>query len=161
MVTNSCQRRRAAGLGLLQQLQQLALELQPVGGKIYDGDNSCLSHALADAHSRLQVITEIPSASAVSSCDRPPKKRSTTTRAARGSTFSSTSSAGIAEITAVDAALDVLETVDPRAARVVVLRFFGGLSHEETAEVLGISVITCKREWASAKAWLKQELSTS
>ena len=69
--------------------------------------------------------------------------------------------AGLAEITAVDAALDVLEKVDPRAARVVVLRFFGGLSHEETAEALGISVITCKREWASAKAWLKQELSPS
>lgn len=68
---------------------------------------------------------------------------------------------GLAEITAVDAALDVLEKVDPRAARVVVLRFFGGLSHEETAEALGISVITCKREWASAKAWLKQELSPS
>ena len=68
---------------------------------------------------------------------------------------------GLAEIAAVDAALDVLETVDPRAARVVVLRFFGGLSHEEAAEVLGISVITCKREWALAKAWLKQELSPS
>ncbi len=71
------------------------------------------------------------------------------------------SDAGLAEITAVDAALDVLEKIDARAARVVVLRFFGGLSHEETAEALGISVITCKREWASAKAWLKQELSPS
>ena len=71
------------------------------------------------------------------------------------------SDVGLAEITAVDAALDVLEKVDARAARVVVLRFFGGLSHEETAEALGISVITCKREWASAKAWLKQELSPS
>jgi RNA polymerase sigma-70 factor, ECF subfamily len=69
--------------------------------------------------------------------------------------------AGLAEITAVNAALDVLEKIDPRAARVVVLRFFGGLSHEETAEALGISVNTCKREWASAKAWLKQELSPS
>jgi RNA polymerase sigma factor (TIGR02999 family) len=71
------------------------------------------------------------------------------------------SDAGLAEITAVDAALEVLEKVDARAARVVVLRFFGGLSHEETAEALGISVITVKREWASAKAWLKQELSPS
>ena len=50
--------------------------------------------------------------------------------------------AGLAEISAVDAAIDVLEKVDPRAARVVVLRFFGGLSHEETAEALGVSVIT-------------------
>jgi len=68
---------------------------------------------------------------------------------------------GLAEIAAVDAALEVLEKVDPRAARVVVLRFFGGLSHEETAAALGISLITCKRDWASAKAWLKQELSPS
>jgi RNA polymerase sigma factor (TIGR02999 family) len=71
------------------------------------------------------------------------------------------SDAGLAEITAVDAALEVLEKVDARAARVVVLRFIGGLSHEETAEALGISVITVKREWASAKAWLKQELLPS
>ena len=71
------------------------------------------------------------------------------------------SDAGLAEITAVDAAIDALEQVDARAARVVVLRFFGGLSHEETAAVLGVSVITVKREWAAAKAWLKQELSPS
>ena len=71
------------------------------------------------------------------------------------------SDAGLAEITAVDAAIDALEQVDARAARVVVLRFFGGLSHEETAEVLGVSVITVKREWAAAKARLKQELSPS
>ena len=68
---------------------------------------------------------------------------------------------GLAEVTAVDAAIDALEKVDTRAARVVVLRFFGGLSHEETAEALGVSVITVKREWAAAKAWLKQELSVS
>ncbi len=65
----------------------------------------------------------------------------------------------LAEISAVDAAIDALEKVDARAARVVVLRFFGGLSHEDTAEALGVSVITVKREWAVAKAWLKQELS--
>ena len=69
--------------------------------------------------------------------------------------------AGLAEISAVDAAIDALEKVDARAARVVVLRFFGGLSHEDTADALGVSVITVKREWAAAKAWLKQELSTS
>ena len=68
---------------------------------------------------------------------------------------------GLAEVSAVDIALDALEKVDPRAARVVVLRFFGGLSHEETADALGMSVITVKREWAAAKAWLKQELSVS
>jgi RNA polymerase sigma factor (TIGR02999 family) len=69
--------------------------------------------------------------------------------------------AGLAEITAVDAAINDLEKIDARAARVVVLRFFGGLSHEDTAEALGVSVITVKREWAAAKAWLKQELSAS
>jgi RNA polymerase sigma factor (TIGR02999 family) len=69
--------------------------------------------------------------------------------------------AGLAEISAVDVAIDALEKVDARAARVVVLRFFGGLSHEDTAEALGVSVITVKREWAAAKAWLKQELSAS
>lgn len=68
---------------------------------------------------------------------------------------------GLAEVTAVDVALDALEKVDPRAANVVVLRFFGGLSHEETADALGMSVVTVKREWAAAKAWLKQELSVS
>jgi RNA polymerase sigma factor (TIGR02999 family) len=69
--------------------------------------------------------------------------------------------AGLAEISAVDAAISALEHVDVRAARVVVLRFFGGLSHEDTADALGVSVITVKREWAAAKAWLKQELSAS
>jgi RNA polymerase sigma factor (TIGR02999 family) len=68
---------------------------------------------------------------------------------------------GLAEISAVDAAIDSLEKVDARAARVVVLRFFGGLSHEDTAAALGVSVITVKREWAAAKAWLGQELSAS
>ncbi len=69
--------------------------------------------------------------------------------------------AELVEISAVDAAIDALEKVDARAARMVVLRFFGGLSHEDTAEALGVSVITVKREWAAAKAWLKQELSAS
>lgn len=67
--------------------------------------------------------------------------------------------AALDEIAAVDEALDRLEAIDPRAARVVVLRFFGGLSHEETAEALGVSPITVKRDWAVAKAWLKRDLS--
>jgi RNA polymerase sigma factor (TIGR02999 family) len=62
------------------------------------------------------------------------------------------------EIAAVDAALDRLAEVDPRAADVVVLRYFGGLSHEEVGEALSISVATVKREWAAGKAWLKREL---
>ena len=66
---------------------------------------------------------------------------------------------GLEELSAVDAALGDLEKIDPRAARVVVLRYYGGLSHEEIAEALELSVITVKRDWAAAKAWLKQELT--
>ncbi len=60
---------------------------------------------------------------------------------------------------AIDVALDRLETVDPGQARIVELRFFGGLTVEETAEVLGVSPSTVKREWALAKAWLHRELA--
>lgn len=67
---------------------------------------------------------------------------------------------GLAEIAAVDEALDRLALVDPRAAKVVVLRYFGGLSHEEAARTLAISEITVKRDWAVAKAWLRRELAT-
>ncbi|MEO7794972.1 MAG: sigma-70 family RNA polymerase sigma factor [Thermoanaerobaculia bacterium] len=64
------------------------------------------------------------------------------------------------EIAAVDAALDRLATFDARAAKVVVLRYFGGLSHEETAEAMAISIATVKREWTAARAWLRRELSS-
>lgn len=63
------------------------------------------------------------------------------------------------EIEALDDALETLTKVDPQQARVVELRFFTGLSIEETAEVLGISESTVKRDWVSAKAWLFRELS--
>lgn len=56
-------------------------------------------------------------------------------------------------------ALERLEKFDERKARIVELRYFGGLSAEETGEVLGISEITVKREWLKAKAWLYNELS--
>ena len=59
---------------------------------------------------------------------------------------------------ALHAALRELEALDPRQGQVVELRFFGGLSIEETAEVLGISPATVKREWAIAKLWLEREL---
>ena len=59
----------------------------------------------------------------------------------------------------LDDALQSLEHLDPRQARVVTLRFFGGLTIEETSEVLGISPATVKREWTVAKAWLHRELS--
>jgi RNA polymerase sigma factor (TIGR02999 family) len=58
----------------------------------------------------------------------------------------------------VDEALQSLANIEPRAARVIECRFFGGLSVEETAEVLGISVRTVKRDWILAKAWLYRKL---
>lgn len=61
----------------------------------------------------------------------------------------------------IDEALTRLEQLDPRQAKVVELRFFGGLSVEETAEAMGISAPTVKREWAMARAWLYRELSST
>ena len=52
-----------------------------------------------------------------------------------------------------------LEKLDARQARVVELRFFGGLTMEETAEVLGLSAATVKRDWVTARRWLKREMS--
>jgi RNA polymerase sigma factor (TIGR02999 family) len=63
-----------------------------------------------------------------------------------------------AEIVALDDALGRLETLEPRLSRVVELRFFGGLSIEETAESLGVSPRTVKREWQKARAFLFAEL---
>jgi RNA polymerase sigma factor (sigma-70 family) len=60
---------------------------------------------------------------------------------------------------AVDEALDVLAQVDPRKAKVIELRFFGGLSVEETAEVLKISAQSVMRDWKMARAWLLTELA--
>jgi RNA polymerase sigma factor (TIGR02999 family) len=60
---------------------------------------------------------------------------------------------------ALDAALEKLEALDPAQARIVELRFFGGLTVEETAEVVGSSPATVKREWALAKGWLYRELT--
>jgi RNA polymerase sigma factor (TIGR02999 family) len=62
------------------------------------------------------------------------------------------------ELVELDAALDRLAALDPRQARVVELRFFGGLTVEETAQVAGISEKTVKRDWALARAWLEKEL---
>lgn len=63
------------------------------------------------------------------------------------------------ELLVVDAALTRLEQWDPRQGRIVELRFFGGLTVEETAEVLGISPKTVKRDWSMARAWLRGEIS--
>jgi RNA polymerase sigma factor (TIGR02999 family) len=64
-----------------------------------------------------------------------------------------------AGVIALHEALGNLAGFDPRAAQVVELRYFGGLTVEETAEVIGASPRTVKREWAAAKAWLLAELS--
>ena len=64
-----------------------------------------------------------------------------------------------AELVALDGLLTRLSTIDPQQTRVVELRFFGGMSVEETAEVMNISPATVKREWAMAKAWFARELS--
>ncbi len=63
-----------------------------------------------------------------------------------------------AEVLRVHEALLAFEAVDARAAKVVELRFFGGLEHEEIAQVLGLGSATIKRDWAFAKAWLAREL---
>jgi RNA polymerase sigma factor (TIGR02999 family) len=63
------------------------------------------------------------------------------------------------EIVAIDEALDALAQIDPRKAKVIELRFFGGLSVEETAEVLKISAQSVMRDWKMARAWLLSELA--
>jgi len=65
------------------------------------------------------------------------------------------------DLVALDDALTTLEKLDPRQARTVELRFFGGLSLEEAAEVLRVSVSTVRRDWRMAQAWLRQQLSAT
>jgi RNA polymerase sigma-70 factor (ECF subfamily) len=64
-----------------------------------------------------------------------------------------------AEVVALHEALERLEAVDARKSRVVEMRYFGGLSIEETAEALGISVITVNRDWRLARTWLMREMN--
>jgi RNA polymerase sigma factor (TIGR02999 family) len=63
------------------------------------------------------------------------------------------------DVVALDDALTSLNSVDPRKCEVVELRYFGGLSIEEIADVLKVSPITVRRDWSTAKAWLYRELS--
>jgi RNA polymerase sigma-70 factor, ECF subfamily len=63
------------------------------------------------------------------------------------------------EILAIDEALEKLKSLDPRQSEIVELRYFAGLSVEETAAALGISERTVKRDWSVARAWLQAELS--
>src|SRR6266516_7128291 len=63
-----------------------------------------------------------------------------------------------ADLVALDEAMNALARLDPRKVQVVEMRFFGGLSVEETAEVLKVSAVTVMRDWSTAKAWLYREL---
>jgi len=65
-----------------------------------------------------------------------------------------------ADVVALDDALKSLAEIDPRQSQIVELRFFGGLSIEETAEVLGVSPGTVMRDWTLAKAWLRRAISS-
>ena len=66
---------------------------------------------------------------------------------------------GEEDLLALDEAMSRLELVDPRASRVVELRYFTGLSEREAAEALGVSLSTLKRDWTFAKAWLRDQLT--
>jgi RNA polymerase sigma factor (TIGR02999 family) len=66
-------------------------------------------------------------------------------------------SAGV-DLLALDDALEKLAALDPRAARVVTMRYFGGLNHDQIAAALGVSARTVADDWAMARAWLRQEL---
>lgn len=88
-------------------------------------------------------------------------------RAKRGGRATQVSLSGVAilsnektrELLALDEALVKLAVVDERKSQVVELRYFGGLSEEETAEVLNISTATVARDWKFAKAWLKRQIA--
>jgi RNA polymerase sigma factor (TIGR02999 family) len=75
--------------------------------------------------------------------------------------LASTGEPAFDDLLAVDSALAELEQLDSAVARVVELRYFGGLSIEETAEALGVSSATVKREWSVARAWLYRKLRPS
>jgi RNA polymerase sigma factor (TIGR02999 family) len=64
-----------------------------------------------------------------------------------------------ADLVALDEALSELAAIDPRKSQIVEMRYFGGMSVEETAEVLGVSPVTVMRDWSTAKAWLLRAMS--
>jgi len=76
-------------------------------------------------------------------------------------TLQAIAAARTTDFVALDDALNILADVDPRRVRVVELRFFAGLTVEETAEVLNVSVDTVVRDWRLAKVWLHRELEKS
>jgi RNA polymerase sigma factor (TIGR02999 family) len=66
---------------------------------------------------------------------------------------------GEVDLLDLDNALNALQKLDPQQSQIVEMRFFGGLSLEETAEVLGVSVSTVKREWIVAKTWIRRQMT--
>jgi RNA polymerase sigma factor (sigma-70 family) len=87
---------------------------------------------------------------------------STDSRSGAGSAHPPIEVLGISDtdnLEAIDVALTALEAIDARQVKIVELRFFGGLTIEETARVLDLSPATVKREWAFARAWLQRELT--
>jgi RNA polymerase sigma-70 factor, ECF subfamily len=66
-----------------------------------------------------------------------------------------------ADMLALDEALNSLAEFDPRKSQIVELRYFGGLNIEETAEIIGVSSATVKREWSTAKIWLHREITSA
>lgn len=87
------------------------------------------------------------------------KKRGGIKVALEGEAELATAAPEEADILTIDRLLDDLQTRDPQQARIIELRFFAGLTVEETAESLGISKATVKRDWAMAKAWLTIEMA--
>ena len=85
------------------------------------------------------------------------KRGAGATRVTLGDVDAPTTSVDV-DVIAVHDALDQLEAIDSRQSRIVELRYFGGLSTEEVAEVLGVSPATVKREWRVAKLWLRRAL---
>ena len=75
------------------------------------------------------------------------------------STFPAQAPVDAVDAYALDQALSRLEALDPHQGRLVELRYFGGMTIEETATVMGISTATIKRDWAVARAWLYRELT--
>jgi RNA polymerase sigma factor (TIGR02999 family) len=75
--------------------------------------------------------------------------------------LAATQEVDLVDMVALDAALNLLERVDTQQRQIVELRYFGGLNIEETAQVLGVSPATVKRDWRMAKAWLHRELRSA
>jgi RNA polymerase sigma-70 factor, ECF subfamily len=92
------------------------------------------------------------------------RSRRTAKRDSGGLTLSLDEAIGVTrekplDLIALDDALNRLNDIDPQKSRIVELRYFGGLNIEETAEVIGISPATIKREWSVARAWLHTQIS--